>query len=352
MISCAQDEFFSHVGPKNTQQLVLAGYLRGRTTSDVFRIEEAPVPYLAAGCVLIRNQYLSVDPAMRTWAAAQPGRGSSLPLGTVMRAHAIGTVMASRNPIFAEGSFVSGVFGARIWHVSDGSDVRRIWPIAPTPKTAALGVLGHVGLTAMVGLTLIAPPRAGETVLVSSAAGAVGAVAGQIAHLMGARVVGIAGGPEKTALCRNEYGFDAALDHRACDDLSGAIALAAPEGIDVFFDNVGGRFLDAALPCMNSRGRIAICGTIGIDSAKPGLGPRLERTILERELSVRGFLQSRYESESELLLPALKSWFDAGDLRLREDITAGLESVPAALEGLLTGSNFGKVLIDITKEKK
>lgn len=341
----------ARIVPPTTKQLVLASHLTGRTTSDVFRLEEAALPDLAAGCVLIRNQYLSIDPAMRTWAAERPGRGSALPLGSVMRAYAVGTVVASRHPGLSVGSCVTGVFGARTWHVSDGSDVRRCWAEPPDPVTATLGVLGHVGLTAMVGLTLIARPLAGETVLVSSAAGAVGALAGQIARLMGARVVGIAGGPEKTAMCRDEYGFDAALDHRACDDLSGAIALAAPEGIDVFFDNVGGRILDAALPCMNTRGRIAVCGTIGVDSASPGLGPRLERTILDRELSVRGFLQSRYESETPLLLPALRSWFDAGDLRLREDITPGLDRLPEALEGLLAGANLGKVLIDITKEE-
>lgn len=340
----------AHVTPLTTPALVLAAYMDGRTTSDVFRVTEVPVPDVEDGGVLIRTQYLSVDPAMRTWAARNPGRGVPLPLGSVMRAYAVGTVVSSSRSDVPEGACVVGPFGARLWHVSDGSDIRRVWPTPPTPVTAALGILGHVGLSAMVGLRLIAVPQPGETVLVSSAAGAVGALAGQIARIMGARAVGIAGGPEKTALCRDLYGFDAALDHRACDDLADAIRLAAPDGVDVFFDNVGGRILDAAMPCMNSGGRVAVCGTIGVDSASPGVGPRMERLILDRELTVRGFLQSRHEDASPGLLRDLQAWFEGGQLRLHEEIVRGLEQLPAALEDLIAGAHLGKVLIDITKE--
>jgi NADPH-dependent curcumin reductase len=335
---------------RTTRQLVLARHLDGRTTSDVFRIEEVALPPLPEGGALVRVHYLSVDPAMRTWAAPRPGRGQPLPVGSVMRAYAVGIVHRSRNADLPEGVALVGTFGARTWHVTDGSDVRRIWDPAPEPLSVTLGILGHVGLTAMVGLTLIAPPRPDETVLVSSAAGAVGALAGQIARLMGARVVGVAGGPVKTAICRSDYGFDTAIDHQDATDLAEAIRLAAPEGIDVFFDNVGGRVLDAALPNMNPRGRIAVCGTIGVDSARPGLGPRMERTILDRELSIRGFLQSKYESESTSLLPTLRGWYEDGRLVLREDVSRGLASLPEALERLLAGGNLGKALIDITKE--
>ena len=336
--------------PRGTNlRLVLRSHLTGRSTSDVFELDQVPISAVGPGQLLIRNSYLSVDPAMRTWSAAQPGRGEALALGSVMRAYAVGQVTISNHPRYPVGTCVTGPFGAQYWCVSDGSNIRQSWGRAPIPITSTLGVLGHIGLTAMVGLQIIAIPKPGETVLVSSAAGAVGSLAAQIAKLVGANVIGIAGGLEKVRLCRDEYGFEA-IDYQASQDLTAEIAGAAPSGIDVFFDNVGGSILDAALPNMNPRGRIAICGTISIDSADPGQGPRLERRILDRELTVTGFLQSNYAYENNRFLLQLGTWHREGRLKLREEIFTGLKSLPVALEHLLHGKNLGKVLIDVNKE--
>ena len=330
-------------------RLLLRTHLDGRSTEGVFTVDRAEVPTVTPGTFLVRNEWLSLDPAMRTWSSATPGRGTPLALGSVMRAYAVGFVTDSAHPDYSAGDCVVGPFGLQEWHLSDGVDVRMRPSPVPTQLSVTLGSVGHIGLSALIGLTEIARIRPGDTVLVSSAAGAVGSQAGQIARILGCRTIGIAGGPEKAALCRDLYGFDAAIDYRASSDLSADIALAAPEGIDVFFDNVGGRTLDAVVPLMNEYGRIAICGTISLDSKRPGTGPRWERQILDRQLSVQGFLQSHFQGDVDALLARLHNWSDDGLLVLREDVTIGVASAPAAIERLLNGNNLGKALIRIDR---
>ena len=335
--------------PPTNHRLLLRTHLDGRSTEGVFEVDASAVPALSPGTFLIRIEWLSLDPAMRTWSSATPGRGVAAPLGSVMRAYAVGLVTESAHPDYAIGDCVVGPFGVQEWHVSDGSDVRMRPDPAPTPLSVTLGSVGHIGLSALIGLTEIARVKPGDTVLVSSAAGAVGSQAGQIAKLLGCRTIGVAGGPEKVALCLDVYGFDAAIDYRASTDLAADIALAAPEGLDVFFDNVGGQTLDAVVPLMNEHGRITICGTISIDSTRPGTGPRWERKILDRQLSIQGFLQSHYEGDVRALLTRLHNWSSAGQLVLREDVTIGVASAPEAIERLLNGKNLGKALIRIDR---
>jgi len=337
------------VTPLTNHRLLLRAYLDGRSTAGVFEVDAVAVPALSSGTFLIRIECLSLDPAMRTWSSATPGRGVAAPLGSVMRAYAVGLVAESAHPDYAIGDCVVGPFGLQEWHLSDGSDVRMRPSPVPTQLSVTLGSVGHIGLSALIGLTEIARVKPGDTVLVSSAAGAVGSQAGQIAKLLGCRTIGVAGGPEKVALCLDVYGFDAAIDYRASTDLAADIALAAPEGIDVFFDNVGGHTLDAVVPLMNEHGRITICGTISIDSKRPGTGPRWERMILDRQLSIQGFLQSHYEGDVPALLARLHTWSSAGQLVLREDVTIGVPSAPEAIERLLNGNNLGKALIRIDR---
>jgi len=334
---------------ERNRRVVLRSYLAGRNTNGVFEVVDDAVPTANTGEFLIRIAAVSVDPAMRTWASQNPGRYAPVPLGSVLPAIAVGTVASSEHPDFAPGDCVVGRFGAQEWAVSDGSNVVRRFHNSPDPITLALGTLGHIGMTAIIGMVEVAHAQAGETVVVSSAAGAVGAVAGQVAKLLGCRTIGIAGGPKKVSLCRDVYGYDAAIDYQASADLTADLMLAAPEGFDVFFDNVGGRIFDAVMPLMNPMGRVAICGTIGVDSAAPGNGPRWERRILERQLTIRGFLESRFDCDRDALFAQLSQWQRDGLITLHEDVRHGIESAPEAIDSVLNGNNFGKCLISVNQ---
>ena len=325
--------------------VVLRSYPEGlpRATDFEWIPEETPEP--GDGQALLRILWASIDPAMRTWHSAKPGRGVVRPLGTVMKAVAVAEVVESRNALRV-GDHVVGSFGMREWCISDGADVTRVLDPAIDPRLG-LGALGHIGLTAFAGLHKVARAQAGETVLVSSAAGATGALAGQIANAAGCRVIGIAGGPDKVDMCLTEYGFDACIDRHAEADLVAAIRAAAPEGIDVFFDNVGGPTLDAALQNMNALGRVAICGTISVSSSEPGQGPRHERLMLDKQLMVQGFLTSQFEVDYSEMLEALALLHSEGCLHLREVLVEGAENAPLALEQLLAGEFAGKVLVRV-----
>ena len=306
------------------------------------------IPPLPRAGVLIRMQRISLDPAMRTWASESPGRGQPIPLGSVMRAYGVGEVVGSDNADYPVGTRVVGPFGMKTWHASDGSDIRRIVPSDLEPVEASLGVVGHIGLTAHVGLRRIAQAKSGDTVVVTSAAGAVGSVAAQIARNLGCTVIGIASA-KKLQWAAATYGIDTMLDRRD-PELGARLDEAAPEGVDVFFDNTGGAVHDLVMTRMAPGGRVVICGTIAMDSAHPGTGPRHERLILDRALTVNGFLQSHHDDESERALAELRGWHDAGLVRLHHELIAGLEHAPEGLERLLNGDHQGKVIVTIDPE--
>lgn len=326
-----------------SREVALIHYPAGLPRVADFEVREVEVPAVPAGGMLLRIERISLDPAMRTWASGSPGRGEPLPLGSVMRAYGVGEVVASEHPGYPIGTRVVGPFGLRSWHATDGSDIRRVAPADLRPIEAALGVVGHVGLTAHVGLRRIANVQPGDTVVITSVAGAVGSIAAQITRVLGARAVGIASG-SKVEWARRTYGIETVLD-RHDPHLADRLREATPDGVDVFFDNTGGTVHDLVMQCMATGGRVAICGTIALDSSQPGVGPRHERLILDRALTVRGFLQSHFDDDAQAALDELRTWHDAGTVRLETESVSGLDHAAPALVRLLTGDHRGKIIV-------
>lgn len=328
------------------REVVLVRYPTGLPTVGDFEVREIAVPAPAEGEARLRIDWLSLDPAMRTWSSGNPGRGVPLPLGSVMRAYGVATVESSMNVNLPAGAHVVGVFGLREWHVTDGSDVRRVISDDVNPPRLALGLLGHIGLTAHTGMVSIGSVGPGDVVVVTSAAGAVGSVAGQIAKIHGAYVIGIAAGDTKVQLCCNEYGFDLCFD-RLSESLEQDLIAATPQGVNIFFDNTGGPIHDLVMAQMAMGGRVAISGTIAVSSADPGTGPRHERLILDRALCVQGFLQSQHEGDAPAAIAQLSTWHREGRLVLVEDVVDGLDNAIEGLERLLAGDHLGKLLVRI-----
>jgi NADPH-dependent curcumin reductase CurA len=264
-----------------------------------------------------------------------------------MRAGAVGRVESSRHPDFQSGDIVAGMFGWQDYIALPGNSIQRKITDNDLPISTALGVLGLNGLTAYFGLLDVGQPRAGETVVVSTAAGAVGSCVGQIAKIMGCRTVGIAGGPTKTRLCREEYRFDAAIDYKA-GDLDARLAAACPDGVDVYFDNTAGAICDAVMRHLRLRARVVICGTASIASWEPApVGPRVERHLLVKRARMQGLLVLDYAARYPEAREQLAQWVRAGLIRYREDILDGIEHAPGAIAGLYRGENVGKRLIRI-----
>jgi NADPH-dependent curcumin reductase len=313
-----------------------------------FELAAAAMPSPRDGQFLVRNLYLSVDPAMRGWVSAVANYSKPVEIGEVMRSRDVGEVVASRHPDYRVGEHVVGWLGWQEYAVSDGTSIIRRVTETDLPLSAALGVLGMNGVTAYFGLLDVGQPKPGETVVVSTAAGAVGSAVGQIAKLKGCRTVGIAGGPEKLRLCRAEFGYDAAIDYKAAADLDAALAQACPDGVDVYFDNTSGRISEAVLRRINKRARIVICGTASLASWDPWpQGPRVERHLLVKSARMEGFLVFDYENRTQEAVPQLAQWVRDGRLRYREDILAGLDKAPDAIAGLYRGENLGKRLIKL-----
>ena len=309
-----------------------------------FEIVEAPVPEVGPGQILIRNEYLSVEPAMRGWVNASANYSTPVGIGEVMRAFSAGKVIASRHRGYAEGDSVMGMLGWQDYALSDGRSITRKVKETDLPLSLAPGILGLNGVTAYFGL--LGQPRPGDTVVVSTAAGAVGSAVGQIAKLMGCRTVGIAGGPVKTRLCREEFGYDAAIDYKADKDLSLALSSACPRGIDVYFDNTAGAISDAVLAQLSVGARVVICGTASVASWEPPpLGPRVERHLLVKRARMCGFLAFDYQQRYDEAITRLAGWVREGRIRYREDIADGIEHCPDAIAELYRGENLGKRLI-------
>lgn len=319
----------------------------GIPQAEHFELVEAAMPAPAEGEVLVRNSFLSVEPAMRGWVSAVANYSEPVALGAVMRSLAAGTVVESRHPDWRPGDRVTGMFGWQEFAAVRPSAIQRKVVDDDLPLSAALGVLGLNGLTAYFGLLDAGQPRAGETVVVSTAAGAVGSCVGQIAGIEGCRTVGIAGGPTKAALCREAFGFDAAVDYKAAG-FEAALAAACPGGIDVYFDNTAGAISDAVLRHLNVGARVVICGTASIASWDPvPLGPRVERHLLVKRARMQGILVFDYADRYAEGLAKLAAWVRDGRIRYREDILVGIEQAPDAIAGLYRGDNLGKRLIRI-----
>ncbi|HQT38775.1 MAG TPA: NADP-dependent oxidoreductase [Acidocella sp.] len=299
------------------------------------------------GEVLVAVEYLSLDPAMRGWMNEGKSYIAPVKLGDVMRAGGVGKVLESKAAGFTAGDFVSGSLGVQAYATCKARDLIKIDPrLAPLP--VYLNVLGMTGMTAYFGLLEVGEPKEGETVVVSGAAGAVGATVGQIAKIKGCRVVGIAGGAEKCAFLNNELGFDAAIDYKA-GDIRKALKEACPNGIDVYFDNVGGEILDACLALINLRARIVICGAISqYNNTTPIKGPSNYLSLLVNRARMQGMVVFDYADRYGLAAREMAGWMAAGKLKGKEDIVEGLESFPETLLKLFSGENFGKLVLKVT----
>jgi NADPH-dependent curcumin reductase len=312
-----------------------------------FGLDEAAVPALREGEVLIANRFLSVEPAMRGWVNNTPNYSPPVPVGDVMRAFAAGEIVASRHPGWKEGDLATGLFGWQRFAVSDGSSITRKVEERDVPLSAALGVLGLNGVTAYFGLLEIGQPKAGETVVVSTAAGSVGSCVGQIARLKGCRTVGIAGGVDKVAQCKREFGYDEAIDYKTAD-LDADLARACPMGVDVYFDNTSGAISDAVLRHLAIGARVAICGTASLQNWVPWPdGPRVERHLLVKRARLQGFLVFDFQVRYGEAVAQLAQWLREGRLAYREHILEGLAAAPDAISLLYRGENTGKLLIRV-----
>ncbi len=326
----------------NNRRIVLASRPSGWVTPGNFRLEALPLPALAEGQVLVRNRWLSLDPYMRGRMNEARSYAAAQALNETMTGGTAGDVIESRNPKFAVGDAVVGMFGWQEYGISDGSQLKKV-DTAQVPLAAYLGAVGMPGVTAWVGLNRIIEPKAGETVLVSAAAGAVGGVVGQLAKLASCRAVGIAGGEEKCRYAVEELGFDACIDYKR-DNVGRALKAAAPDGVDGYFENVGGEIMHAALPHMNAFGRIALCGLIAGYNEEP-IPIRNPAWFLVSRLKLQGFIVSDHMQLWPLALNELGGHVAAGRIRYRESIARGLENAPETFIGLLKGRNLGKQLV-------
>ena len=298
----------------------------------------------------MRAIYLSVDPYMRGRMSDARSYVPPVALGDVMEGGVVGEVVRSNHPGFAVSDVVEGRLGWQEYAVSAGKGVRRIDP-AVAPISTALGVLGMPGLTAYFGLLEVGQPRPGETVVVSAASGAVGGLVGQIAKLKGCRAVGLAGSDEKVGYLRRELGYDAGINYRAAADLDAALAAACPKGIDVYFDNVGGRITEAVSRHVNPFARFAVCGLMSqYNLTEAELAPRNERFVLVNRVRIQGFIVFDFAARYKEGLAQLGQWVREGKLKYREDVIDGLPRAPAALIGLLQGRNFGKMIVRVGPE--
>src|SRR5882724_10915132 len=333
------------------RQIVLAARPQGRPKPSDFRLEETEIPTPSAGQILLRVQYLSLDPYMRGRMDDRKSYATPVSLGGVMQGESVAVVIASKHPGYSEGDIVLAHTGWRTHALSDRADLRKLDP-AVAPVTTGLGVLGMPGFTAYAGLRVIGKPMPNETVVVAAASGPVGSLVGQLAKLAGARAVGIAGGAEKCTYVKDELGFDAAVDHKGAD-FAANLAAACPDGIDVYFENVGGAVWQAVLPLLNEFARVPVSGLAahynasGLDDS-PNLLPATMRAILSKSIMVRGFIN--YEFDAAHFAPFLRevvAGIADGRIRYREDFVDGLEKAPEAFIGMLEGRNFGKLIVRV-----
>jgi len=314
-----------------------------------FRLASDPVAPLQGGQLLVRVVFLSVDPYMRGRMSDAKSYVPPVPLDGVMCGYGVGMVVETKHPGFRVGGYVVGDFGWQEYAASDGQGLRAINPDA-APLTMALGVLGHTGLTAYFGLLRVGEAKAGQTVVVSGAAGAVGSVVGQLAKIKGCTVVGSAGTDAKVEHLTGELGFDAAFNYKTCGDVTATLRELAPAGVDVYFDNVGGAFTDAVIPLLNVHARVTVCGQISqYNLATPEPGPRWLHQLIVKRARFEGMLISDFVPHFPDALRELTGWYRAGRLKGTEQVApGGIEAAPAAFIGMLNGRNLGKQLVQIS----
>lgn len=341
---------------QSNRRVLLASRPYGAPNLDNFRLEEQALPIPAQGQVLLRTVYLSLDPYMRGRMSDGPSYAAPVALGEVMVGATVSRVVTSKHEKFAEGDWVLAMSGWQDYAISDGADLMPLGN-APHNPSYALGILGMPGFTAYMGLLDIGRPQAGETLVVAAATGPVGATVGQIAKIKGCRVVGVAGGVEKCRYAVEAQGFDACIDHYA-EDFAEQLAQACPQGIDVYYENVGGKVFDAVLPLLNTKARIPVCGLIAHYNAtalEPGPDrlALLMRTILTKRLTMQGFIIfDDYAPRYPEFRANMQKWLDNNQITFREDRVVGLGNAAQAFIGLLQGTNFGKLVVQVGPEEQ
>jgi NADPH-dependent curcumin reductase CurA len=329
------------------RQWRLAARPVGLIKESDFAFREEPIPDPKEGQVLVRNLYLSLDPTMRGWVRDLPSYLPPVAIGEVMRGGAIGVVEKSRNELFPEGAYVSGMLGWQDYGVSDGSWLQVLTKNPAIPLTAYFGLFGMVGLTAYFGLLEIGRPQPGETLVITAAAGAVGSLVGQIGKIKGCRVVGIAGSDQKCTWISDELGFDAAINYKREPVLERLKDLCS-SGIDIHYENVGGAVLDAALALINLRARIVLCGMISMyNNTEPSPGPYLLGNLIVKRARMEGFIVLDYFDRAQEAMADLMKWYTDGRLRYRVDVIEGLEQAPRAINKLFDGTNRGKLIVKV-----
>ena len=332
---------------RRNQQIQLKSRPRGEIEPDDFEIVDTPMPTPAAGEVLVQSQYLAVEPAMKGWIEARVDYVAPVEIGDVMRGQGAGVVLQSNHPDYPEGTLVTGSFGWCRYLTSDGKSVPLRKLPAGIEPTAALNVLGITGLTAYFGMLDIGQPQAGETVLVSGAAGATGSIAGQLARIAGARVIGIAGGSDKCEWLVSELGFDGAIDYKS-EDTAARVAQLCPDGLNVFYDNVGGEILDIALDNLADKARVVLCGGISRYNETGAIpGPKNYFNLVYRRARMEGFIVVDYAARFGEGVGALAKLLDSGELQHRETVLEGFDQLPQALINLFSGGNTGKQLVAV-----
>lgn len=336
--------------PKTHRRVVLVRRPPGEPSEADFRVEEVPVPQAGHREVLVRNVYLSLDPYMRGRMRDAASYAAPVGIGEVMTGGTVGEVVQSNRAGFKVGDIVEDRLGWQEYALTGGGTLRKIDP-ALAPISTANGVLGMPGMTAYFGLFDVGQPKAGETVVVSAASGAVGQLVGQLAKIAGCRTVGIAGGPKKCAFVKDTLGFDDCIDYKAGQDLPAAVKAACPNGVDVYFDNVGGAVSDAVFLNLNFFARVSLCGSISqYNAATPELGPRLLGLFVGRRVNMRGFIVTDFAAKWGPALRQMGDWVRSGRLKYKEDIVEGIENAPRAFIGLLRGENFGKLQVKLGPE--
>ncbi len=333
---------------KTNLRILLAARPEGAPKESDFVLEETPVPEPAVGELVMRTIYLSLDPYMRGRMNAAKSYARPVGIGEVMTGGAVGQVAASKHPKFSEGDIVFGNTGWQSYALSNGKGLRKL-DCAEAPISTALGILGMPGMTAYTGLLNIGQPKEGETLVVAAASGAVGSAVGQIAKIKACRVIGIAGSPEKCRFVIDDLGFDDCINHRE-PDFAEKLAEACPEGVDIYWENVGGAVFEAVVPLFNYFARVPVCGLIahynatGLPGA-PDKTPLLMRAVLSNRLKIQGFIVWDFAKQEREFQKAMGGWIRDGRVKYREDFIDGLENAPKALMGLLRGENFGKLVI-------